>query len=107
LADNTFKLIDETNQLELWQIAQNENQQWQLEASQHETENTDEENQPLLAQHHQFIEDKAVARDNDEYHPSKELPAGKCRRAKFGWRNTPHFSSKERFWNNFWPSHSI
>ena len=43
---------------------QNENQQWQLGAPQHETENTDEENQPLLAQHHQFIEDKAVARDN-------------------------------------------
>ena len=42
---------------------QNENQQWQLGAPQHETENTDEENQPLLAQHHQFIEDKAVARD--------------------------------------------
>ena len=43
---------------------QHENQQWQLGAPQHETENTDEENQPLLAQHHQFIEDKAVARDN-------------------------------------------
>ncbi len=42
---------------------QNENQEWQLGAPQHETENTDEENQPLLAQHHQFIEDK-VARDN-------------------------------------------
>ena len=39
-------------------------QQWQLESPQHEKQHTNEENQPLLAQYHQFVEDKAVARNN-------------------------------------------
>lgn len=42
----------------------NENQQWLLGAPQYETQNTNEENQTILAQHHQFVEDKAVARSN-------------------------------------------
>ncbi len=39
-------------------------QKWLLDAPVHKTTNTDEENQPLLAQHHQFIEDEAVERSN-------------------------------------------
>ena len=39
-------------------------QKWLLDAPQHQTENTEEENQPLLAQHHQFVEDSAVDRSN-------------------------------------------
>ena len=62
---------------------QNENQQWQLGAPQHETENTDEENQPLLAQHHQFIEDKAVARDNKLEEEIKAVYCGNLQLRRF------------------------
>jgi|LakMenEpi03Aug12_release.lakeMendotaPanAssembly.Ray.scaffolds.fasta_scaffold3284545_1 hypothetical protein len=34
------------------------------ESPQHEKQHTNEENQPLLPQYHQFVEDKAVARNN-------------------------------------------
>lgn len=39
-------------------------QQWLLEAPKHQDSNTEMENQPLLAQHHQFIQDKLVEQNN-------------------------------------------
>ena len=45
-------------------VPENESQQWLLEAPLFEVNNTDEENQSLLAQHHQFIADKSVDRAN-------------------------------------------
>jgi hypothetical protein len=41
-----------------------EDQVWLVGAPQHQTTNTEEEDQPLLAQHHQFVEDEAVERAN-------------------------------------------
>lgn len=45
-------------------LPENENQHWLLKPPLFETNNTDEENQHLLAQLYQFIEDKAVVRAN-------------------------------------------
>ena len=39
-------------------------QKWLLDAPFHQSTNTEEEDQPLLAQHHQFVEDKDVDRSN-------------------------------------------
>ena len=39
-------------------------QKWFLDAPHHKSTNTEEEDQPLLAQHHQFVDDEAVERDN-------------------------------------------
>ena len=54
-------------------------QQWLLEAPKHQEDNTFEENQPLLAQHHQFVEDKLVAQENILQKKSKGYTAATCK----------------------------
>ena len=54
----------ENNSVKATPCNRNENQQWLLDAPKHEDTNTDEEDQPLLVQHHQFIENKLIDDDN-------------------------------------------
>ena len=58
-------------------------QQWLLEAPLHETNNTEEENQPLLAQHHQFVEDKSVERANILEREIKQIYCGNLQVRRF------------------------
>lgn len=59
-----LKALNTTRVLATTCIENDQTQQWLPEVPIHEINNTDEENQPLLAQHHQFVEDKAVERAN-------------------------------------------
>ena len=58
-------------------------QQWLLEAPKHQEDNTFEENQPLLAQHHQFVEDKLVAQENILQEEIKRIHCGNLQIRRF------------------------
>ena len=58
-------------------------QQWLLDAPKNQESNTFEENQPLLAQHHQFVEDKLVGHENAIQDEIKRIHCGNLQVRKY------------------------